>query len=193
MTSPYLLDEVIPDYDAELLHVIEVNAPPDAVTRAVESLRPDRDASFSTRLLFRLRGLAVPGGTLREALEGLGFRVLAEHPGEEIVAGTTGRFWAFDERSHLVAPADLAAFRDFDQPASAAGAMSLRWDRLPRERTLLSSETRVRCTDAAGRRRFRCYWAIIRPFAGTIRRGLLRGIAARAEAMTAVPTAEPSG
>jgi hypothetical protein len=191
MGSPYLLDEVIPDYDVVSLHVSEVEAPPDAVTRAVESFRLDRDASVASRLLFRLRGLPAPGGTIREALVGLGFRVLAEHPGEEIVVGTMGRFWALAERASIGAPADLEAFQAFDRPASAVGAMSLRWERLPGGRTLLSTETRVRGTDEAGRRRFRCYWALIRPFSGAIRRDLLRGIAARAEALETVPAASP--
>ncbi len=190
--SSYLLDEVIPDYDVEILHVIEVEAPPDAVTRAMESFRLDRDASIASRLLFRLRGLPVPDGTLREALDALGFRVLAERPGEEIVVGTMGRFWALAERANIGAPADLAAFRGFDRPVSAVGAMSLRWERLPRGRSLLSTETRVRCTDAAGRRRFRMYWKFIRPFSGLIRRDLLRGIASRAETRSPVPEVRSS-
>ncbi len=43
--------------------------------------------------------------------------------------------------------------------------------------TRLSTETRINCTDAASRRRFRLYWRIVGPFSGLIRIALLRAVA----------------
>jgi hypothetical protein len=47
--------------------------------------------------------------------------------------------------------------------------------------TELSTETRVQCADAATRRRFRVYWAIVGPASGWIRREILRLIRRTAE------------
>ena len=182
MTS--LLDEVMPQFDVRSRHTLEVEASAEVVAWVAELYRVDRDASLATRLLILLRGLKLPHGTFREALTASGFALLAERPGEEVVLGTAGRFWALREQANLTTPADLASFQAaFDQPASAAGAVSVRIEPLPERRTLLSTETRVRCTDPAGRKSFGRYWALIRVFSGWIRRDLLRGIGSRAEAL----------
>jgi hypothetical protein len=39
---------------------------------------------------------------------------------------------------------------------------------------ILTTETRVRCTDPAIRRAFLRYWRVIRPFSGLVRREALR-------------------
>ena len=51
--------------------------------------------------------------------------------------------------------------------------------------TRLSTETRVRCSEDASRRRFRLYWAVIAPFSGLIRREVLRTIRHEAEGVHA--------
>ncbi len=48
-------------------------------------------------------------------------------------------------------------------------------------RTRISTETRVRATDAAARRRFRFYWLAIGPGSAATRRALLRAVKRRAE------------
>ena len=108
---------------------------------------------------------------------GSGFTVLAERPGVEMVAGTTGQFWALRERAHMEAPPDLEAFRAFDRPGWAQGAISLRLEPLEDGSTLLSTETRVWCVDDEARRRFAIYWTFIKVFSGWLRRDLLRRIA----------------
>ena len=49
------------------------------------------------------------------------------------------------------------------------------------EGSLVATETRVRCTDAASLRSFRRYWRVIRPFSGLVRREALRAIRRTAE------------
>jgi hypothetical protein len=51
----------------------------------------------------------------------------------------------------------------------------------------LATETRVRCADAAALRRFRPYWALVRPASGAIRRLMLREIGRVAEGRIAPP------
>lgn len=175
-TSP-LLDEVLPEFDFRSRHGRRVAAPPEWVAEAVNLVRVGRAAT----LLFKVRGLHLPSGSIRDALVGSGFTVLAERPGVEMVAGTNGQFWALREEAHMEAPYDLQAFRVFDRPGWAQGALSLRIEPLRDGSTQLVTETRVRCTDDTARRRFAVYWLFIKVFSGWLRRDFLRRIARIAE------------
>ena len=174
--SAKLIDDVLPRYDFRSRHELEIETDPIGVAAALEAFRLDVHASPVTRLLFGLRGLGLPRGTLREALTASSFTVLAEAPGREMVAGVLGRFWVPRERSSLLAPADAAEFVAFDRPGWAKGVMNLFIRPIRGGGTVLSTETRVLCTDERARSRFALYWAAIGPFSGWIRRDLLRGI-----------------
>jgi hypothetical protein len=98
-------------------------------------------------------------------------------PGEEFVLGIMGRFWtptggvvtASADRFRQLPPAGLVqAFWNFRVEASGSG-------------TELSTETRVRCADAATRRQFMRYWRFIRLGSALIRGSMLRHIRATAE------------
>ena len=172
-----LLDEVLPEFDFRSHHARRVDAPPEGVADAINAFRLGGAGS----LLMRIRGLHIPTGSIREVLVRSDFTVLAEDPGIEMVAGTTGQFWALREQAHMEAPADLEAFQGFDRPGWAQGAMSLRIERLDDGSTRLVTETRVRCVDDTARRRFAIYWFFIQGFSAWLRRDLLRGIARIAE------------
>jgi hypothetical protein len=176
-----LLAEVMPECDFLSRHSRRVAAPPESVWWAAERYDLSRDATLPVRLLFRLRGLGVLKGSIRDALSALGFTVLAERPGEEIVFGTVGRFWAIPERANMDQPADLDAFEAFDRPGWAKGAISIRVERLDDGSTNLETATSVQCVDEHARRRFALYWALINVFSGWIRRDMLRAIARIAE------------
>lgn len=176
-----LLDEVLPEFDYRSRHDQHVLASPEVVARAVERYDMGRDASPLVRVLFRLRGLKVPTGSLRDALTGSGFGVLAERPGEEVVVGTIGRFWALREQDYLERPRSLEDFHTFSPPGWAKGAMTLRVEPRDDGSSTLVTETRVFCMDDHARRRFAFYWTLIGVFSGWIRRDLLGGIARVAE------------
>lgn len=176
-TGIRLMDEVMPEFDFRSRHARRLDAPPEWVAQAFDYVRLSRAA----RLLFWMRGIRLPSGSIREVLAGSGFTVLAERPGVEMVAGTLGRFWAIREQAHMEAPRDLAAFRAFDRPGWAQGAVSLLIEPLGDGSTELSTETRVRSVDGAARRRFAFYWLVIRGFGGWLRRDFLRRIARIAE------------
>ena len=179
--APSLLDRVVPEFDFRSRHSSVVAAPPEAVAAAVAAYRMEEGGSLLVRGLFRLRGLRAVRGSLRSALTSRGFRVLAEQPGQEVVFGIAGRFWALRELSALVTVEDAEAFARYAEPGCAKAALSLRLEPLPGG-TRLSTETRVKCTDRRAYRRFALYWALIKPFSGWIRRDILRGIAERARA-----------
>jgi hypothetical protein len=172
-----LLDEVLPEFDLSSRHARRVAAPSEWVAEAVDLLRLGRSA----KLLFRIRGVRIPSGPIRDVLTSAGFTVLAEHPGVEMVAGTLGRFWAFREQANMEAPRDLQAFRAFHRPGWAQGAISIRIEPLDDGSTLVATETRVRCVDAAARGHFVLYWMLIRAFSGWLRRDFLRRVARMAE------------
>lgn len=187
-----LLDDVLPRYDFRSRHEVDVGSDPITVAATLEAFRIERDASPFARVLFGVRGIGLPRGTIREVLAGSGFTVLAEAPGREIVSGVLGRFWAARERANLVSPADAGDFVAFDRPGWAKGAVNLLIRPAPGGRTLLSTETRVLCTDERARRRFALYWAAIGPFSGWIRRDLLRAVSRLALKASASPGTHPS-
>jgi hypothetical protein len=99
-----------------------------------------------------------------------GFRLLDP---ETLVA--VGRPWS--RKARLREVADFAAFAE---PGWAKLAMDLRASSAPGG-SRLETETRVYLTDAASRRRFACYWLVVRPFSGAVRRSWLAAARRRAE------------
>jgi hypothetical protein len=147
-------------------------------------LRHEVGSSTFSRTLFFLRGYGArvggaPRGSLPESIERFGFVRVSETPGEELVFGIAGRFWRWDGDLRRLAGAQ--AFLDFAEDGCVKGAWNIRVEGVAEGRTRLSTETRVQAFGPSARRKFRIYWSVIAPFSGLIRRGLLRGVARRAE------------
>jgi hypothetical protein len=104
--------------------------------------------------------------------------LLTEEPGREIVLGVVGRFWQVSSGIHRIEPEE---FVDFDAPGFAKAAWNFVVSERPGGGSTVVTETRVACTDADSRRKFTCYWRLVGPFSGLIRRVLLRGIKRDAE------------
>lgn len=145
--------------------------------------------SAASKLLLALRGYGLRSrrssavGTIADRLQRFGFTKLVEVPGEELVFGLAGRFWRPDGGlERLAGPED---FRAFAKEGSVKAAWNLRVAEAGPGRTRLTTETRVRCLGPAARRKFRLYWALIRPFSGLIRRRMLAGVKRRAVATAA--------
>lgn len=189
-----LLDQIMPTWHFRSHHSAVVDAPAARVAEAVESLHLDRDLSPLTRLLFRARGLSCPSGAdPRNALTSIGFSVLGEQPGREIVFGIAGKFWAPREMANLARMHDARAFIEFDRPGEAKSAMNILVEPISDDRTLLRTETRVSCTDHRARLLFGAYWTLIRIPSGCIRRDMLRAIARHAVRREPAPLATFSG
>ena len=170
-----LIDDILPEYHFSERHSATVAAAPERVYEIARRL--DMSGSTLIRMLFRLRGL--PPATLNlDGLCELGFSILAERPDRELVLGLVGRFWT---RAGGLLPVGALGFGEFDQPGYAMAAWNLQVSSLPRGGTSLTTETRVRCTDAASRFSFRLYWLLVRPFSGLIRRVMLREVKREAE------------
>ena len=176
-----LIDSFAPTPDAVETHSIAINASSQAVRHALWTA--DLGGSLIIKVLLGLRALpeiilhGSPIGrrdrkiTLQTVIDS-GFGILAEQP-DEIVLGVTGRFWR--------PTGNLSPFNreDFDRPVPeglARGVWNFRIKEDGRDRTILSTETRVICGDDVSRRRFSVYWFFVRPFSGLIRRLMLRAV-----------------
>jgi hypothetical protein len=96
--------------------------------------------------------------------ERIGWMLLGERPGRELVLGGVGHFWTPSIRWRDV-PADR--FAAFDEPGWAAIAWGFQLSPAG-GRTLLVTECRTRATDPASRRGFLRYRRLMRPFIGYI-------------------------
>ena len=188
-----LLDDYMPESDVRASHAIRIAASTEQVYACLWTA--DFDHWGLTRALYALRALPMVATAPREAwrrarvelrphrvtlddvLAG-GFTLLGERPGEELVLGTVGRFWRAGGETR---PSSPALFREPSPPGTAKAAWSFAVGRRPGGGVELRTETRVLCSDAASRRRFRAFWLLIRPFSGLIRREMLAAVRSAAE------------
>jgi hypothetical protein len=191
--SPLLIDRFLPTHDVAASYAVGVAAPPERVWNAVRAL--EMRGSPVVRGLFLLRSLpallAHPRRTLaarRQGRGGLGltldqllrggFTLLGERPGEELLLGLVGRFWRTDGGIVRVAAGE---WREWERPGYAKAAWNFTLAPGADGAVRLATETRVRCTDEASRRRFLRYWRLVGPFSGIIRRDMLRSLRRAAE------------
>jgi len=185
--TPMLIDSFAPEFDATEVHRIAINASRQTVYETLKTA--DLGRSPVVKLLLWLRSM--PGfiagrgnsaprnqeSTLQTLIDS-GFGLLSESPSEEIVLGVTGRFWR--------PTGNLSAFKraDFDHPVPAGlarGVWNFSVSESQQGQTILQTETRVICGDAASRRKFLAYWFVVRPFSGLIRLIMLRNVRKAAE------------
>ena len=179
-----LLDQFMPVYDIVERHHIRVEAPV-AVTFAAAR---DQDLlrSPGIRAIFRARELllrSTPDESARprrlvEQMKGLGWGVLAEIPGREIIMGAVTEPWESDVTFRTLAP---DAFATYDEPGHVKIAWTLRADPHGTSASDFRTETRAVATDAAARTRFQRYWALVSPGVALIRWLSLRPLKQEAE------------
>ncbi len=179
-----LMDRYLDRWDVRSRHTAAVEASAHDTYRAARHL--DLGRSLPAMVLLTIRAvphLLTGKAQLRRALTletflDAGFVILAEEPGREFAVGAVGRFWRLDSGIERIAPGD---FEDFDRPGFAKAAVNVTVERLGPGKSVLATETRVLCTDAAARRSFLLYWRLIGPFSGAIRHLMLREVKRAAE------------
>jgi hypothetical protein len=172
-----LLDRFIPAYEVAERHTVHVNAPPDITFAA--SCDVDLHRSRIIQAIFKGRELAlgaIPEETTRPRglvalTKALGWGVLAEVPGRELVMGAVTKPWTANPLFRALPP---DAFAAFDEPDYVKIVWTLRADPLGPDASMARTETRVIATDPAARRKFRRYWSIFSPGIVLIRRVALR-------------------
>jgi hypothetical protein len=171
-----VIDRFLPSYQVRERHEIEAAASADRAYRAIHEVEFTKSAM--TRFLFAVRGLPWRGPLGLRDIDDIGFVLLGEEAGTEIVYGLIGRFWRPSGGLRLVTP---DGFVSFTEPGYAKAAWNFRVDPVSDSRSLVSTETRVVTTDDDSRRSFARYWRVIGPFSALIRRRLLALIGDEAE------------
>jgi hypothetical protein len=191
-----VLDGFMPLYDVVERHHIHVAAPA-AVTFGVAR---DLDLSDSclVQAIFRGRevmmhgtpppnGVAVPPGLVAAALR-IGWGVLTDEAGHEIVLGAVTKPWEPNPVFRDLLPRDFIAFVE---PGFVKIAFTLRADPLPDGTSIFRTETRALATDVDARAKFRRYWALVSPGVALIRRAMLDPIRREAQRRVASTTIAP--
>ena len=164
--SDPLLDCFMPRYDTVERHHIKVAAPADLTLLAASEM--DLQQSCLIRAIFKGRELALgadpdtqarPRGLLALTRR-LGWGVLTETPGREIVMGAVTQPWQSNVVFRALPPDQ---FMSFDEPGYVKIAWTLRADPVGNTESIFRTETRVVATDAAARAKFRKYWTWVSP------------------------------
>jgi hypothetical protein len=179
-----ILDGFMPVYEVVERHHIRVAAP------AALTLATARELDLFQRPLVRavvkarelILGASVddrtrPHGLLAE-MQSLGWGVLDEIPGREIVAGAVTKPWEPNVVFRAIGPDAFAAFRE---PGYVKIVWTLRADPVSPTASMFRTETRAIATDAVARAKFRRYWALLSPGIIVIRWAALRPLQAEAE------------
>jgi hypothetical protein len=181
-----MLDDHLPHYDVNEVHSTVISAPPAAVLDAVHEVTA-REVPLMVFLMLLRSGPRARrhslGRTILSQFERAGFVPLRDGP-EGVVYGVAGRFWT---PTGGIRRLDPAGFEAFAEPGYAKAAFDFALQ--PEgDRTRLTTETRVLCTDERSRRRFKRYWLLVHPGSAAIRIAWLRAIRRRAERNAYAPS-----
>lgn len=180
-----LLDQFLPTYEIVERHHVRVAAPAEITLASAYEM--DLQKSMVVRAIFKGRELilgsdpqeaGLPRGLLAQT-KALGWGVLAEIPGREVVVGAVTRPWEAKVVFRALPP---EAFAAFDEPGYVKIVWTLRADPLAAGGSIFRTETRAATTDPTARAMFRRYWSFFSPGIVLIRRmslGLLRREAER--------------
>jgi hypothetical protein len=180
----HLLDRFMPSYEVVERHHARVAAPADVTLEVAATM--DLFQLPLVRAIFKGRELILgatpderprPRGLLAE-VQSLGWVVLAETPGSEIVVGAVTKPWEPNVTFRSLAPAAFAAFAE---PDYVKIAWTLRADPISDRESIFRTETRVLATSPSARARFRRYWAFLSPGIILIRWMSLAPLRAEAE------------
>ena len=179
-----LLDQFMPVYDVVERHHIDVAAPADITYAA--ACEQDLMAGPLVRGIFRAREVLLgsepdtathPRGLLAMT-KSIGWGVLTEVPGREIVMGAVTQPWKANVVFRALPPDQFLAFAD---PDYVKIVWTLRADPMGAKASIFRTETRVVATNAAARAKFRRYWSFLSPGIILIRWASLKPLKAAAE------------
>ena len=183
-TADTLLDRFIPAYDVSERHQIRVAAPAEVTLAAAREM--DLLHTPLVRWIFRGRELVMGSrpddqARPRELLPlvlSLGWGVLQEVPGREVIVGAVTKPWEANVVFRALPPDEFATFHE---PGWVKIVWTLRVDPLAADECVFRTETRVATTDGVARTKFRRYWAFVSAGIVLIRWMMLEPLKAEAE------------
>lgn len=179
-----LLDRFMPLYEVGDRHQMRVAAPAEITFAAATDVDLQQSAAIRAILKSRewLLGSepeeSVPPRPLLAWTKAMGWGVLGEVPGREVVMGAVTRPW---EASVVMRALPPEEFADFREPGYVKIAWTLRADPVSASESVARTETRVTTTDAGARAKFRRYWAFLSPGIILIRKIALNMVKQEAE------------
>ena len=179
-----LLDRFIPSYEVADRHQIRINAPADITFEAATEMNLQQSPII--RAIFKGREWIMRSHPVRQPesvsfidqMRGIGWGVLAEEPGREIVMGAVTQPWLADVVFRPLPPVEFAAFHD---PNYVKIVWTLRADPVGPAESVFRTETRAVATDPVARAKFRRYWSFLSPGIILIRWASLAPLKADAE------------
>lgn len=190
-TDP-LLDQFMPIYDVAERHHVSIAAPAEIAFQAATEM--SLQGSAVVRGIFKARewimGSRVARGVdelpFLAQMRAIGWGMLAEVPGREVVMGAVTQPWMADVVFRPLPPEEFVAFHE---PGFVKIVWTLRADSLDAAQSIFRTETRVFTTDPTARAKFRRYWSFLSPGIIVIRRMLLGPLKAEAERRALTATA----
>jgi hypothetical protein len=161
-----LLDRFMPTYEMRERHQTQVAAPADLTFVAASEM--DIQRVPLVRALFKGRALFL-GGKVDEAerprtllawMKSLGWTVLADVPGRQVVVGTVMRPWEPDPTPRVVTPEEFAVFCE---PEYVKIVSTWAAESVGPNQARFTIATPVAATDATATRLFRRYWSLFSP------------------------------
>jgi hypothetical protein len=167
-----LLDRFMPECEVNERHRIHVDAPADLTFAA--ACEQDLMALPVVRAIFKTREIVLGGepdtaahpSGLLALTKSIGWGVLAEVPGREVVMGAVTQPWCANVVFRSLPPDEFVAF---SEPDYVKIVWTLRADPTGPRTSIFRTETRVVTTDGDARRKFRWYWAKFSPGIALIR------------------------
>ena len=177
-----LIDKYLPNYDVRDHHETIVTAEPADAYQVLRSM--DFYGSPLIRTLFAIRTFPAkflhrkrevakrsPGQPFVDFALSIGWRILEEIPGQEIVCGAVTKPWEADVKFQGMPGPELTAFAE---PDFTKIVWSMAVNPVTEGRCRVTLETRVAATDEKSRRKFKGYWFVFGPFIGFVRRIILQ-------------------
>jgi hypothetical protein len=161
-----LLDRFIPAYDIAERHHVQIGAPAEITFAAAREM--DLTQSSMVRAIFRMREIVLgaepdtatrPQGVVAFTTS-IGWGVLAEVPGRELVMGAVTQPW---KANVVVRSLPSGEFAAFNEPDYVKIVWTLRADPVDSVQSVFRTETRAVATDTEARRKFRRYWSFLSP------------------------------
>jgi len=179
-----LLDIFMPNYEVADRHSVRIAVPAEVVLTAAAEV--DIEKCPLIRAIFKSRELILggkPDNTIRPCgllaeMQSLGWRVLAEIPGREIIVGAVTKPWEPNPVFRGLAPDEFTNFKD---PGYVKIIWTLRADAVGSTESIFRTETRAVGTDGEARKKFRRYWSLVSPGIIAIRSVMLPAVKAEAE------------
>ena len=174
MKKSTLIDKYLPQFTFNEFHEIVVNRPIENVYHVAKNFNLSKSKIIT--FLFKIRGLPTKRLNLQNFIEDIGFTNLEENYPYESLVG----FWA------RVKIEKIPNYEDFLNNAISPWlkvVWNFQFEKMEKNKTKVSTETRVLCVAPVTKFTFGLYWTIIKPFSGLIRKKMLKIIKDDSESM----------